>query len=534
MRRYLYNGDLCDVKRTDTDVVIVGCGAAGLYAALNLDPNLNCVVLNKSDVQHSNSMYAQGGIAAVIEPNFEQDDPEQHFSDTIAAGVGLCDEKAVRVLVEEAWSNIENLIALHVPFDKRAGNLLLTREGGHGKNRILHCGGDATGLHLTGRLCEVAMERNNISIFDKMFLTDILTDENGVTGVLVMDGENKLCYFAATKVIIASGGIGRVYRNSTNAIGASGDGIAAAKRAGAHLKDMEFVQFHPTAFLYPNDEGRFFLISEALRGEGAVLRNRKGEPFMQGVHPLADLAPRDIVSRAIIMEMKKSDIPNVYLDITSKSRDFLKNRFPTIYAECMRRGVDIANDWIPVIPVQHYFMGGIETDLDGQTNIPGLYACGEAACTGVHGANRLASNSLLECLVFGLRCVRHISRSPGFFRGKMTLSEGANGKPGFLETDGSVDYDSYISEIRTLMTQKCGIIRSEKDLLEAKTRISEIYRQLDGLKLEIPKGMEAYNQSLIALAILHASILRKKSVGAHYLCEDENEGGNQDAYRLLP
>ena len=549
MRRYLYSGSIRDIKRVDTDVVIVGCGAAGLYSALSLDPSISCVILNKIDAKHSNSMYAQGGIAAVIEPNPQQDDPDKHYADTLAAGAGLCDGNAVRVLVNEAWSDIEHLIKLGVPFDRRGGRLLLTRESGHGKNRILHCGGDATGLHLTDSLHEAAVKRDNISIMDRMFLTDILTDRDGVTGVLTIDKDNKPCYFAASRVVIASGGIGRIYRNSTNAVGATGDGIAAAARAGAVLKDMEFVQFHPTAFTHPNEEGRFFLISEALRGEGAILRNRRGEAFMQGVHPLADLAPRDIVTRAIISEMKKYDIPNVYLDITTKSRDFLKNRFPTIYAECMIRCVDIAKDWIPVMPVQHYFMGGIATDLDGQTNISGLYACGEAACTGVHGANRLASNSLLECLVFGRRCSSHINRSS--LRAIGQSSPGAN--PDYVKAfsyaddahtssdddnadnnDDAMDFESYISEIRTLMTRNCGIIRSGRELAEAEVRIREIFNTLDSCTLESAIAIEAYNQSQIALAVLRASILRRTSVGAHYRCEDENEGGNHHADQLLP
>jgi len=233
------------------------------------------------------------------------------------------------------------------------------------------------------------------------------------------------------------------------------------------------------------------------------------------VHPLADLAPRDIVSRSIIMEMKKSDIPNVYLDITAKSRNFLKNRFPTIYAECMRRCVDIAKDWIPVMPVQHYFMGGIKTDIDGRTNIPGLYACGEAACTGVHGANRLASNSLLECLVFGRRSAGHISENPGCPPQDFTLEI----RP--LANDDGVDFDSYSSEIRALATLKCGIIRNGKDLAGAAARINEIFIQLDEMELDTPKCMETYNQSLIALEIMRASIRRNESVGAHYRCEEK-------------
>ena len=515
MKRMMVNTPINKIGITKTDVVIVGCGAAGLYAALQLDPALNCILINKSGPELSNSMYAQGGIAAVIEPHRDNDNPSQHFTDTIVAGAGLCDEKAVHVLVNEAWENIEALISLDVPFDMKNGKLLLTREGGHGKNRILHSGGDATGFHMTSTLYKIAKKRANITIYDRLFLTDILTDENGVTGILVLDEEEKPRGFATSKVIIASGGIGRVYRNSTNAVCATGDGIAAAWRAGAALKDMEFVQFHPTALIHPDETGRFFLISEALRGEGAVLRNRQWKPFMQGEHPLADLAPRDIVTRSIIKEMKRSNIPHVYLDITSKTRDFLKNRFPTIYGECMRRGLDIAKDWIPVMPVQHYFMGGIRTDIDGQTNIPGLYACGEASCTGVHGANRLASNSLLECLVFARRCVQDIHRA------KMFSPELGSQETKLYKKVKDIDFDSFSSEIRTLTTQKCSILRNEKELLEAKARIDEIYAQLDTVELVTKRGIETYNQTLIAMAVIDASIRRKTSIGAHYRSDDD-------------
>lgn len=519
MRRYIFNKDLARIDRTSADVLIIGSGAAGLYAALSLDPAKKVLVLNKSDIKHSNSMYAQGGIAAVIEPNPLYDDPKQHYEDTLTAGAGLCDKKAVKVLVEEAWENIEKLIELGVPFDRKDGDILLTREGGHGKNRILHSGGDATGLHLTESLAEAVKKHENIQIWDGVFLTDILTNDAGVTGVVVLDNENVAHHIVSPYIIIASGGIGRVYRNSTNAVTATGDGIAAARRAGAKLKDMEFVQFHPTAFIHPDDEGRYFLISEALRGEGAILRNRKGEAFMQGVHPLADLAPRDIVSRAIISEMKRSDIPNVYLDITSKSRSFLKNRFPTIYTECMRRGVDIAHDWIPVMPVQHYFMGGIRTDVDGRTNIEGLYACGEAACTGVHGANRLASNSLLECIVFGGRAAKHIQAC-----GQRVVGE-PDYEPVIYKNAAWVDFDSYSSEIRMTTTYICGIIRNGKDLAEASAWMKKMFRQMDGLELDSVISAEAYNRALVALEIMKGAISRKKSVGAHCRVDDVPEGG---------
>jgi L-aspartate oxidase len=504
-----------NLEKTAVDVVVVGCGAAGLYAALNLDPSIQCLVINKSGPEHSNSMYAQGGIATVIEPYRDNDSPSLHCTDTLVAGAGLCDEAAVDILVNEAWDNIKGLIEMKVPFDISNGEILLTREGGHSKNRILHSGGDATGFHMTSRLYEITKKRRNITIMDRLFLTDILTDEFGVTGIIVLDEQEKPRCIVSSKVIIASGGIGRVYRNSTNAVCATGDGIAAAARAGAAVKDMEFVQFHPTGMIHPDETGRYFLVSEALRGEGAILRNREWKPFMQGEHPLADLAPRDIVSRSIIKEMKRSNIPHVYLDITSKSRDFLKKRFPTIYGECMRRGLDIAKDWIPVVPVQHYFMGGIRTDVDGRTNIPGLYACGEAACTGIHGANRLASNSLLECLVFARRCVRDISRS-GLFMPEICPVEIKTYKK-----RKDIDYDPYRSEIRQLTTLKCGIMRNGKDLSEAKSRVAEIRDELEELELRTRRGIETYNQSSIALAIIEASLARKGSVGAHFRTDSE-------------
>lgn len=517
MRRYIFSGKIDEINKKDIDVVIVGSGAAGLYAALSLDPALNCVVLNKVGAQNSNSMYAQGGIATVIEPNRNHDNPKKHYEDTLVAGAGLCNKDAVKVLVEEAWGNIERLINMGVPFDKNNGELLLTREGGHSENRILHSGGDATGFHLTQSLYEIALKKPNIEIIDNMFLSDIFTDENGVTGILAIDNYNKPTYFASRHVIIASGGIGYIYKVSTNATCATGDGIAAAFRAGAELKDMEFVQFHPTGFIYPNEEGRYFLISEALRGEGAILRNEKGEAFMQGIHSLADLAPRDIVARAIVREMEKENISHVYLDITSSSRVFLEKRFPTIFSECLKHDIDISKDWIPVMPVQHYFMGGIKTDTNGQTNIPGLYACGESACTGIHGANRLASNSLLECLVFGRRCAQNISGDV-FNPLSFNIDINITGK------ESDIDFNAYSDEIRNIMTTKCGIIRNGAELLQAVKRISEIYKALECSKLNTKEGIETYNQSQVALEILKASIKRGKSVGAHYRSDDESLG----------
>lgn len=500
-----------DMNRFSCDVVIVGSGAAGLYTALQLDPKLSCALLNKAGVERCDSMYAQGGIAAVNQGDTEGflDHQEKHIYDTLVAGAGHCDEAAVRVLVEEAWDNMEELIRYGVPFDKEKGRFLLTREGGHSENRILHCGGDATGKYLTRPLYDLALARPGLTFFNGMCLCDIVAGEGAVCGVTAMDQRGVPCYFAASKVVIATGGIGQIYEKSTNDRCLSGDGIAAARRAGAVLQDMEFVQFHPTAFLYPDDRGRYFLISESLRGEGGILRNQRGEAFMEQVHPLKDLAPRDIVARAIDVEMKKEGSPNVYLDMTKTEANVLKKRFPTIYNACLAKGIDMAKEWIPVLPVQHYFMGGIKTDLNGKTNLEGLYACGEAACTGVHGANRLASNSLLECLVFGRRCARHINDAT-FFRPKSESQ-----RQGKAQKEICPDFADFDREIRFLMTRDCGIVRYGAALAKAASRLREIVSALDAAVLVTEAAVTTHHKALVAKEVLEAALARKESLGAH-------------------
>lgn len=512
MRRYLIDNRLPESGRLDADVVIVGCGAAGLYAALNVDPACKCIVINKLGPDNSNSMDAQGGIAAVLQYPGSADNIERHVQDTLTAGAGLCDETAVRILAREAQGHIENLVRLGVMFDEADGKWLLTREGGHSERRILHAGGDATGFHLTSGLYRAACRRSNIEILDNMCLADILTGDQGVCGVAVLDEQEQLLVIRTAQVVLASGGIGRLFRNSTNAAGTTGDGLAAAVRAGAAVKDMAFVQFHPTALAYPDEHGRFFLISEALRGEGAILRNRRWDPFMQGQHPRADLAPRDIVTRSIIQEMKAHDIPCVYLDITMKPRAYLRNRFPTIYSVCMQRGIDIARDWIPVVPVQHYFMGGIKTDYDGITSIEGLYACGETACTGVHGANRLASNSLLECIVFAGRCACHINASDRHSPDRPLLLPAVNGG----SAADALDFDAIIGEIRSHMTLNCGILRNGQDLAAAGMLFRQYLDQMEKQQIVSRKAVETINGALVAGLVAGDAVRREESVGAHY------------------
>lgn len=497
----------------DFDVIVFGAGAAGLYTALNLDGRLSVAVLNKRGLEESNSMYAQGGVAAVV---LKEDTYEQHVEDTLVAGAGLCDLDAVRVLVHEGPHEIQKLIDMGVPFDRDpCGDMVVSREGAHHVNRIVHCGGDATGLYLTTTMANDACKRKNITILNNVTVFDILTDGDGAAaGVLAQDDCGRNLLIRAPYCVAATGGIGRVYRNSTNSNCATGDGIACALRAGAELMNMEFVQFHPTALIHPDANMRYFLISEALRGEGAVLRNRRWEAFMKDVHPMADLAPRDIVTRAISEQMHRYDLPNVYLDITSRSREFLSSRFPVIYEECMKRGIDIAVNWIPVIPVQHYFMGGIKTDLWGRSSVEGLYACGESSCSGVHGANRLASNSLLECLVFGNRCAQDINGREPAERKKPEL-------PTRKKSERQFDFEASRTHIRRNMTKKCGIIRNQEKMEEAANLLGDYYEQLVDMDLKGRMQVETLNMATVGLRILDAAMARKKSVGAHFRSDEE-------------
>lgn len=498
----------------EADVLIAGSGAAGLYAALNLPPSFRCIILDKAGEQVSNSMYAQGGISAVTQ--YDDVLREGHVKDTLAAGAGLCDEAAVRILVNEAAENIERLIALGVPFDRKDGELLRTREGGHHERRILHCGGDSTGLHLTETLLKQAKRRENTLLIHHALLTDILTDEYGVTGALVLTGEDEVLLIKTRRIILATGGLGRIYEDTTNAVCATGDGMAAALRAGVTLKDMEFVQFHPTVLYGPDEEGRSFLVSEALRGEGARLKNSEGVYFMQGIHPMADLAPRDIVARAIFRELTSSKQKHVYLDITHQPRAFLQERFPTIFAECLRRGMDISKDAIPVHPIQHYMMGGIATGLYGETSLPGLYACGETACTGIHGANRLASNSLLECIVFGRRAALHAAA--------FSLPDALPSYvPDRTKAPGQ-ESDTAVKEcIRTIMSTRCGIIRNEAGLSHAEESLGAIEHRLKNTSLYTKDAVEALNMAQVALCVVTAARARKHSIGAHYRSDSKEE-----------
>ena len=513
MRRYLFT-DFESVRCSRKyDVIIVGAGLAGLYCALNISPELSCAVITKGGLELGSSFLAQGGIAAVTR---ESDSFEDHIHDTLTAGAGHCDKKAVEVLVKEGPEDIKKLIELGVPFDRdENGEIIVTREGGHNCSRILHCGGDATGKLMTKRLGEVAMERENIDILFDTYFVDVLTDKNGVSGVVVNDGKENSVMFCRN-VVVSTGAIGQLYRYTTNPRYSTGDGIAACFRAGAVTKDMEFVQFHPTALAVGEEEGRMFLISEAVRGEGGVLKNKFDEPFMYNKHSLRDLAPRDIVTRHILAELDKTDVEFVHLDVSCMEEDFFKRRFPTIYNKCKSLGINVPHDRIPVRPTQHYHMGGVRTDLHARCGVSGLYACGEVACTGVQGANRLASNSTLECLVFGRRAAEQINcdfrPSKDYEFTLPTLDEDYT-----LECPAEAEIDADIAEMKKLMSKNVGALRKKEKMEYALSRLNEIRWKYEHCRFETIKQYWVWNAVSNSIVITEKALARNESIGSHYI-----------------
>lgn len=508
--RYITDFDTTKIQSKYFDVVIQGSGIAGLSAAIALDPTLCVCVLSKETLEDNNSSLAQGGIAAAIG---EDDMPQYHYEDTIKAGAGHCNSEAVRILVEEAPYDIEMLCKIGTNFDRNIdGTLTTTREGGHRRFRVVHALGDATGREVVHSLLRECMKRDNIHIIENCFAIDLLTENNTCYGI-ILKIDNEPCTIYCKKMICASGGIGQLYKNTTNLEVATGDGIAMAYRAGATLCDMEFVQFHPTALynINGNDKGSRFLISEAVRGEGGILKNIKGERFMPKYHEMAEIAPRDTVSRAIFNEMKLTESDFVYLDITHKDSDYIKKRFPTIYEKCLTIGIDITKDYITVSPVQHYFMGGISTDLWGKTTISNFYACGEAANTGVHGANRLASNSLLEGLVFGRRAAFDINNCIKDYTFKKLDFINITDKK-----DPIVDIESIQTDIKNTMEKYAGIIRTESEMSEALLKINNYMELFEQNKVKTQIEMETINMICVASQILKSAINRKESLGSHY------------------
>lgn len=511
MRKFIYNNSAKDCDSYSFDAVIIGSGIAGLYCALHLNTELQVAVVTKANIDESNSYLAQGGIAAVMS---KDDQFIGHIQDTLVAGAGLCDEHAVKVLVEEGPENIRELIEMEIPFDVNSeGDLLITREGGHHMRRIVHCGGDATGKETTKQLGRLAYTKENLHFFMESYMVDIITDDKGVCGALIITG-NEYRLLKTRNLVIATGGIGQLYKYTTNPIGAVGDGIAAAARTGARLSNMEMVQFHPTTLIPDDNPARLFLISEAVRGEGAILRNYRGEAFMQGKHPLADLAPRDIVTREIIKELKTNGGDRVFLDTSAMTTEFFSSRFPTIFRQCYEQGINLTGDYIPVRPAQHYHMGGVKTDIDGRTNIEGLYCCGECAESGIHGGNRLASNSVLECLVFGRRSARHINdnfRPCDVGNLKLSLDE----KSRVVHTN---EFFSQIEKIiKSTMTDYAGPERSFTGMLKGLSILKELEEQIDCTLLTGAYSFKVYNMLQNGISILEGAYNRKESVGAHYI-----------------
>jgi L-aspartate oxidase len=444
------------------DFLVIGSGVAGLRAAIELGRHGRVVMLTKGHPLESNSSYAQGGVAVALS---EEDDVAIHLTDTVKAGHGLCRKEAVRILVEEGPDRIQELIQWGARFDKIGGKYAFAREAAHSRSRILRARGDATGNEMVRVLMGQARRQKNIQWFGHHFTVDLIVTNGVCRGALVLDEiGGELFILPARAVVLTTGGSGQVYARTTNPPNATGDGMAMAYRAGAMLQDMEFVQFHPTALYLPSSPP--FLLSEAIRWEGGRLRNIQGELFMGRYHPTAELAPRDVVARAIWSEMAATRSRHVYLDVTHFSATFIKGRFPTIYSTCLRYDIDMTEEWIPVSPSAHYQMGGVLTDTDGGSTLPGLFAAGEVACSGVHGANRLASNSLLEGLVFGERAARAATE----------FAAGRHGDQGVLpsihDVDGGTlaqleDADKLRSSLRRVMWGKVGLIRTADSLARA-------------------------------------------------------------------
>ncbi|MCX8030951.1 MAG: L-aspartate oxidase [Thermodesulfovibrionales bacterium] len=491
-----------------TDFLIIGGGVAGLRGAIELAPYGDVIVITKDMPTEGSTEYAQGGIAVALS---DEDEVGIHFHDTIKAGDGLCNEDAVRVLVEEGPARIIELIEWGAEFDKEGSKLAFTLEAAHSRRRVLHAHGDSTGKELERVLINKIKTFPSVKRFPFCTAIDLIVSENRCIGAFILRNSQVFAIYAKV-TLLATGGAGQLFSRTTNPSVATGDGMAMAFRAKAFLQDMEFIQFHPTVLYAPSAPQ--FLLSEAMRGEGAILKNIFHERFMDKYHPDAELAPRDIVSRAIISEMVKTGGSHVYLDLTHLDPDFLKNRFPRIYSTCLQYDINITKDLIPVSPAAHYIMGGVKTDLDGKTNIESLFAAGEVACTGVHGANRLASNSLLEGLVYGYRA------------GKAALEFSKDFKnlsfPMKL-TKNNIKYSSLslqkIEEIRTslrrLMWERVGIIRCIDSLNIAKNTLLE-WQDLENNNFNLRRGVELKNMFTLAKIITEAALKREESIGAHY------------------
>ncbi len=508
-----------DVRQDVTDFLVIGSGVAGLRAAIELSNYGGVTVITKDVPNESSTEYAQGGIAVALS---DEDEVGIHYEDTLKAGDGLCREEAVRVLVEEGPERIMELISWGAEFDREGTRLAFGLEAAHSRKRILHAGGDSTGKELERVLINKVKAIPSIKRLPFTLAAELIVLDGVCLGALTVR-ERRPASLLARATVLATGGAGQVYSITTNPQVSTGDGMALAYRAGAALEDMEFVQFHPTSLFLP--AAPHFLLTEALRGEGGRLINIKHERFMNRYHNEMELAPRDVVSRAILTEIERTGSNYVFLDLRHLGEDFVKRRFPRVYSTCLTYGLDITREPIPVCPAAHYIMGGVKTDIDGRTGIKGLFAAGETACTGVHGANRLASNSLLEGLVYGRRAGRAAgeeAKSP-----LPSVPEKKAMPPGSIPA-----HDEIRGDLRRLMWQNVGIIRSETTLLQAKKRIEE-WRYITEKSFLARREIELKNMIQVAGLITEAALLRKNSVGAHFRLDYPGKGEGWQEHAVL-
>ncbi len=528
------------MKHSTYSVIIVGSGIAGLYAAIKLSETMHLpdgiLLLTKSQLAECNSRYAQGGIVGVL-PENKADSISLHIADTIKAGCGLCDFNVVKFISENSNRAIKDLMKYGVEFDRNDKKQLnFTLEGAHSVRRILHVGGDATGYGIEKALVNKVKNdpaiASNITIYEQTLAIDLLVDsKNNCRGVISFNDltkEYETVYAPIT--ILATGGTGQVYKYTTNPSVTTGDGLALGIRANAKIKDMEFIQFHPTALSLDNNDSRF-LISESVRGEGAKLVNQKGEYFMEN-HPQKDLAPRDVVAREIYSQLSKGN--KVFLDATFIDIDKFKTRFPNIYKSCMDNNIDVTKDFIPVSPAAHYCMGGIKTEINGKTSVNNLYAIGEVACTSLHGANRLASNSLLECVVCAFELVNTINKqtlTPSNIIDESVLTTIKKYSPENDMDDTDFDCKKLSSELRDLMWNKVGIVRTEASLLDALSELNKIEQQeIFKDKCNSIEEYELRNMLYVAKCIINSALKRKESIGAHYRADSETKDIKHDMH----
>lgn len=507
-RRYLAPFHPKRMPHHFTDVLVIGGGLAGLRAALAVDSRLRVLVVTKDSLLQSNSNYAQGGIAGVLDP---EDRFENHVADTLKAGGDLCDREIVDLVVREAPVRIRELIAWGARFDEEQGELALGREGGHSHDRIVHALGDATGKEVMRAVIARTQSLLNVETWQNTFTLDLLTYEGACRGALVWNPQHGKTLVWAKQTILCTGGVGQIYRETTNPPVATGDGHAVAFRAGAELRDMEFMQFHPTV-LYIAGSSRS-LITEAMRGAGAWLVDHTGHRFMPDYDERGELAPRDVVSQAIVTQMEKTRRPNVYLDLSHLDPDRVRSRFPGIAAVCAEFGLDIATDWIPVRPGAHYMIGGVTIDAEGRTTLPGLWAAGEVSSSGLHGANRLASNSLLEGLVFGAHAGEGASRAalamPDDFRA-LPLENPAVG-----DSIEPLDLDDIRNSLKSLMWRSVGVRREAADLAAALESVNHWCDYVLGRQFADPAGWQLQNMLCIARLMISAAAAREESRGVH-------------------